>query len=216
MRSTKLLDNLQKNLSSLMKANNITGDSLSNSTSISKATISRLRKGQSNPTLDILVPICKFFNISLSEIFNEDFNISKSELNKTNQINKTTAKKIPVVQMSELVHNVNHTIDGYIYSELTGEDIFAIKDDSIIPTISNCSYLIVKKTKSILDSQAIVIKNTLNNKFSICQQKYDINGTLIRSLKEYNAPWQLLNDNYEIVASVLQIKQYIYKVNSYL
>lgn len=63
---------LSDNLSSLMKELNIDDKVLSEKCSINAGTIKKIRLGQSiNPTLETLLPIAKFFDISVSQLIGE-------------------------------------------------------------------------------------------------------------------------------------------------
>lgn len=63
---------LSNNLSSLMKELNIDDKELSEQCHVNAGTIKKIRLGQSlNPTLETLLPIAKFFDISVSQLIGE-------------------------------------------------------------------------------------------------------------------------------------------------
>lgn len=58
----------------LREINNISANKLSTFLGISPSTISKIENGVSKPSIDLLIKISNFFQISMSEFFNDGIN----------------------------------------------------------------------------------------------------------------------------------------------
>ncbi len=56
-------------LKALRALYNLTQNDLAKEIGVSRQTIYALEKGQYNPTLELCVKICKFFNVTLNDLF---------------------------------------------------------------------------------------------------------------------------------------------------
>lgn len=196
--------NLMLNLSTLMKKKDVSGDQLSESTGISCATISRIKQGKVNPTLDKIIPICNFFGISINELcgqknFIEDDGI-KSTILETNSI--------PLVEWDSFEKNGFHALQNAttkINTEFSYKDLLAINYSRAIDFLNNPVFLVMPhNTKE--PSSLIILKEESTGNNLICFHKLDFSGSLIRSV---HAPmkWTHLTGEFSIVANIFQIKQ---------
>ncbi|MBR9648696.1 helix-turn-helix domain-containing protein [Clostridium tyrobutyricum] len=82
--------NIGKKLIHIRKINNISANKLAISIGVDPSTINKIEKGTAKPSIDLLIKICKFFSITLSEFFNDGTNSEPAILNP---------------QLKELLHN---------------------------------------------------------------------------------------------------------------
>ncbi|MFL0198421.1 helix-turn-helix domain-containing protein [Clostridium sp. WILCCON 0269] len=61
-----------KKLVHIRKINNISANKLALSIGVDPSTINKIEKGTAKPSIDLLIKICEFFSITLSEFFNDD------------------------------------------------------------------------------------------------------------------------------------------------
>ncbi len=59
-------------LKSLRALNHLTQQDLANAVGVSRQTIYAIEKGEYNPTLDLCIKICKFFGVTLNDLFWEE------------------------------------------------------------------------------------------------------------------------------------------------
>ena len=71
--SEKLEYFFSKNLKKLRKYHNLTLIELSQATKISKSTLSDYENGKSIPSIDVIMDICAYFNVSFEKLTNSDF-----------------------------------------------------------------------------------------------------------------------------------------------
>jgi transcriptional regulator with XRE-family HTH domain len=71
--SDKLEYFFSKNLKKLRKSQNLTLVELSKATKISKSTLSDYENEKSIPSLDVIMDICHYFNVSFEEIANSEY-----------------------------------------------------------------------------------------------------------------------------------------------
>lgn len=61
-----------KKLIHIRKSNNISANKLALSIGVDPSTINKIEKGTAKPSIDLLIKICEFFSITLSEFFNDN------------------------------------------------------------------------------------------------------------------------------------------------
>ncbi|WP_373845344.1 helix-turn-helix domain-containing protein [Clostridium sp.] len=61
-----------KKLIHIRKKNNISANKLALSIGVDPSTINKIEKGTAKPSIDLLINICDFFSITLSEFFNDN------------------------------------------------------------------------------------------------------------------------------------------------
>lgn len=95
-----MFEKLSKNLDRLMKDTNTGSSQLARDVGIPATTIKRIRNHvRSNPTLISLLPLCRFFNVSVSQLIGEeDLPSTQSEI-LTNKA--ATLKKIPLLDWKD-------------------------------------------------------------------------------------------------------------------
>ena len=59
-------------LKSLRALNHLTQQDFANAVGVSRQTIYAIEKGEYNPTLDLCIKICKFFGVTLNDLFWEE------------------------------------------------------------------------------------------------------------------------------------------------
>lgn len=70
------MNKIGNRIKELRELNNISANKLSIYLNINPSTISKIENGASKPSLDLLMKICDYFEISMSEFFNDGINTS--------------------------------------------------------------------------------------------------------------------------------------------
>ena len=139
----KVTGNLSRNLSFLLKQQGIDIKTLAAATNLPPATISRMKSGESNPTVASLLPLVKFFKISIDTLLYEDLSSHK---NKT----KSSASNLTQVPMYEigkdgLMQNRNKIIRFVSSIGLQSKNCFAmdIQTEALSPVFRyGCTIII--------------------------------------------------------------------------
>ena len=135
-------------------------------THISKSMISRWEQGKVSPQLSYVLLIADYFNVNLNDLIcgtNVNNNLFPAEsmeivyhlpilkkiLNNDLDLAKAKAKNFQNVLKSNLA-------DGQYF-------LTKINDNSMLPSISNNSLLLVKETKSIINNEIVTVLNTKNH-----------------------------------------------------
>lgn len=117
--------------------------SLSAETGVPPATIARMRKKGSNPTISSLEPLLDFFRVDMDSLLYEDMS-SDTYKNKKAIGNLTY---VPIVALHEAHHDRRHTKISKIIGAagITGKDVFGIdiNSDGLAPAFQNNSTVII-------------------------------------------------------------------------
>ena len=142
-------NNLAKNLIGVLKLHGVTTAKLSQDINIPEITINKIRNGQNqNPTISTLLPIVKYFNISLDYLFRSDHGESEVSM--------------PVLNMdgsiADDVLNLGKYFDHVDFVIKMGCDNY--------PGYKKGSLLLVRN-QGAANEDLVVVK--LNNYFTPCQ-----------------------------------------------
>lgn len=199
---------LSKNINYLLNINKIDVKNLSMATGLPPATISRLRRSDTNPTISSLMPLASFFRVDMDALLFKDLS------DRSNQINRSLGElvHIPVIAMEELDKwPCKSIIERFVGAAgIPNDNVFGVMVDSnaLAPIFQSKSILIIdpdippkegdyvicyldgdKKAKFrqvFTDGNSWFFK-PLNPKFGEIKQHADfkITGTIIKSLWKF-------------------------------
>ena len=166
---------LAKNISDLMNEVNIDDKKLSESTGVSAATIKKIRLGLSlNPTIETLIPLAKFFDVSVSQL------IGEVSINDGPSDNK---KQIPLLRWHDIeTKDIKSLciISNILLDTDEPENCFAtqILSDKYRQPFCKDTFIIINTNQTPDDGDFVLCQ--FNNKLEICNilsklgQKYVI------------------------------------------
>lgn len=165
---------LSENLSILMSEFNIDDKKLSDLSGVNVATIKKLRLGQtSNPTLDSLLPIAKYFDISVSQLIGEV------------SLDDTKYKDIPLLEWGDLESKQKESI--LIRSEIPADsqlapDCFAtqITIDKYETPFKINTVIVINPNKTPSDGDYVLCQ--FNNQLEICKLVTQLGQKFIASV----------------------------------
>lgn len=120
---------LSNNLIALMEARQIGGTQLARVTKIPLSTIKNIRKGvHVNPTIETLIPLARYFNVSIEDIINAD--LTAQARRKPNHCSKILPRPVPVISWEEAIYwTTNVLSDKYIFTEKPCKEAFALSSE---------------------------------------------------------------------------------------
>jgi SOS-response transcriptional repressor LexA len=134
---------LGNNIDYLLQQHGIDIKNLSIQTGIPAATIARMRRKGSNPTVSTIEPLLDFFRVDIDTLLYKD--MSKPEYQYKKQCGKFV--HIPVVSMEDVNNNVNTSkVVNFIGAAgVTGDNIFgvSITTEALAPAFQNNSIIII-------------------------------------------------------------------------
>lgn len=104
--------NIGKKLIHIRKINNISANKLAISIGVDPSTINKIEKGTAKPSIDLLIKICKFFSITLSEFFNDGTNSEPVILNPHLKELLCSAKNLTPSQLEALKTFIDSLKEG--------------------------------------------------------------------------------------------------------
>lgn len=177
-------------LNKLMKDNHLDDRALSKLTGIAFQNINRLRNNpKANPTTLTLLPIARFFNITIGQLIGEE-PLEESILPNILSPQIIQSNKVPIISWN----NIKNWLDGIFHIDLyeqnewistmqdVSESTFALKvmSDKFFPVISRGSSIIIE-TKRIIKEENLVLLD-LNDEITIKQIFKNGDDTYIKSL----------------------------------
>ncbi|MFN8770170.1 MAG: S24 family peptidase [Neisseriaceae bacterium] len=200
---------LSENLTFLMSEYKIDDRALSKYTGVSFTTIARLRNSSGvNVTIDSLLPIAKFFNITVSQLIGE---IELKKLHsEQNLIKSTNYKYVPVILWDDVLSNT--VLDTYntIYYIVTELDI---SEKNFAVTIPNNDYGAILKMGSILlidrEKNCSVDNMILINdggQLFVCKIFSTNNAILLKPLNGLIGNLKYPSNKYTIIGNIVEIR----------
>ncbi|AYC29676.1 LexA family protein [Paenisporosarcina cavernae] len=124
----------------------------------SSSSVSEWEKGTYTPKSGTISDIAKIFGVTLSDLMEKDLRVNFKEI-KPRLIKIPKVGRIPCGEPIDSEEN----IEGYRYELAEGlpaGDLFALEaiGDSMMPTISNGSHVIIKKQTTVDDGQVAAVR----------------------------------------------------------
>jgi transcriptional regulator with XRE-family HTH domain len=162
-------DNFAKNLLAIMKLHGVTTAKLSANINIPEITINKLRNGQNkNPTMGTVIPIAKYFRVSLDELFSDE--------------NKSAQFKIPIITMDgSKPSSDNFYLDKYsaeidLVIEVTSESYPDFKKGSLLlvrnSDVCNEDLVLARLNDYIIPCKLVIECGIYTGKSLIYSDKY--------------------------------------------
>jgi len=148
----KEIELLAENLNLLLTKNNVDVKTLHKHTGISIPSINALRRGEGNPTLETLLALSKFFNISINELISTNHqSIQKKPIS------------IPLYTLNDFASTdmpKNTDIINVEYDELLNDDSFAIElhNNALSPFYEKGAIFIISAGIAYSDGDIAFIK----------------------------------------------------------
>lgn len=192
---------LQASIRQLMMQHKISIKELHLGSGVATATIQRIRSGTTNPTMEVLEALAKFFKISIAELLEE------KQLKKEPLIEHVV--QIPLVPWETLtcLKDQMKTSARYIVSELQlGKNSFALRlEENFSPLFTKGSFIILDPDEPVENkSYILVIKN---GSFSPSIKQfiiYDDKQMLVPLTPMFEAVE--LTKEFQVLGTIVQIK----------
>ncbi|WP_163836652.1 helix-turn-helix domain-containing protein [Spartinivicinus ruber] len=207
-------------LDSLMRRSGVDEKTLSKLTGVPIATISRLLNNHSaNPTVNTLVPIAKFFNVSIDQLLG--LNSTRNSQHTLNTLNDQAAALLPVIVMSALnqylsqhdTTECNRQFEwirtGY---RLAGHGLAVkIDTDFYSPSFQKDSVIIVDCEIQAQNGDIILLSNRLDGGFYIRQYFRDNNDEFIRTINPDIVKTEILDQTTTKILGVVVETQFSFR-----
>lgn len=201
-----MLRHLSDNLNILMAKARLSSSELARHIGIPATTIKRIRNNeQSNPTITTLMPIAKYFSVSLNELIGDKSLEVRNEPHSMTQI-----RKIPLLSWSECIHSQlldYNKCSQHIFTERqVSNKAFALKTgDHELEFFRQNSILIIEPDVNLETNNFVIVANIEYNIASIRKYLIEIDQIYLKPLTKGLAT-AILTDNYKILGVIVQCK----------
>jgi SOS-response transcriptional repressor LexA len=204
---------LRANLTTLLEQQDLSVNELAKNTGVPQPVLHRLVKGKTtNPNILTLIPIAKFFSISISQLLGEDL----LPLSESNEISAKITIKLPIIPWEDIhdwiIHRQTKKSDFILVTENVSRAAFALKiaelksniDD---PIFHENSIIVIEPNIIPQDSDYVIVKN-----FSLRSSQPLLRQLLIDGNNKYLKPLnslvetQKLRSNEQIIGVMLEIR----------
>lgn len=172
--------NLGRILNELMAKHKVDGVHLSKNTGVPTTTINRLRQGaQTNPTLLTLIPLAKFFSLSISQLIGEADLPSRHNL-------RTDSGQIPVFSWDELMdwpNIIEIDMINYFTENTYSDKVFTlIIEDDDFDKFGKGSIIVVDPLAKPKHHDLVIVHHTKHSKVTLKQLLKEDSKEFLRSL----------------------------------
>lgn len=193
------MNKVQQILGFLIQTEKVSGNELGKETGVPQPVINRIINGKTlNPSISTLIPIAKYFNLSMSQLIGEAplpevFNKQLAPSEDISFANET--HNVPIIHWNQILEWCDNTLDAsveeYISIEKqTSRKIFALKMNELDVNITNPrfhsdSIIIIEPEITTLNYDYVIICNvekTLPPKYYISQILFDDSKKILKSL----------------------------------
>lgn len=173
-------ENLKHNLDQLMKKHNVTNEILAEKTGISRSSINRIRMNKGNPTVETLLSICDYFNVSLQNLTDSIKSQISHTFSKEKKIDLITIDsfEIPIIQWDNLLSFLNS--ENFINREIIS-DLYAVLTPMDYSNIPKNSMLIISKNRKPAHGNFILVQENQTKIINVAEYVQDISGEYIKS-----------------------------------
>ena len=180
---------LNEILNEKMQNKGLTSVDLSKITGIGVSTIQKIRSGlNDNPTIDNLIKIANYFNITTSELIGE--------------VESSTYFKVPIIEWSHLRNFINIVPSEYLYAQGNVANCFAVRLDLNFGRLSGSGAAVVNPNKKFKHGDLVLV---LKNQIDIpALKKIVIDGfdNFLESLNPVTTHLEKLSEEYMILGVV--------------
>lgn len=205
-----MLKNLSENLNMLMAKARLTSNELAKQIAIPATTIKRIRNNeQANPTLATLLPIAKYFSISLDKLIGEEKNI-------INNVGSTMGlQRIPVLSWAECIYynglnSEKYSKQIFIDQHLSQKAFALLVEDSDLKIFPKNSVLIVEPDTIPAKGDFVIVANEKNNIATIRKYIIEIDQIYLKSMID-GPEISILSPDYKILGVIIQYRMELKK-----
>ena len=210
-------NNISSILSKLMDINNLDERKLSKLTGVAHSSISRIKLNpQSNITTATLIPLAKYFNITIGQLIGEEplWFTHTSHIQK----NETLPKMLPLLKISDIEQWLTSSKkdiydEKYFVSTLldVSEKAFCVQVDSNLKSIAvrHGSKIIVDPNKDIKPTNLVLAR--MNSNIKIFRVTLNENNLIYKELDIGSK--ELINPNKNFLSVIGVITEVVYNIN---
>ncbi len=204
---------LSANLVVLMDYHRIGGVQLARAINIPLSTIKNIRKGTNvNPTIETLIPLARYFDISLEEIINNNLSVEKLAANK-NKISKTVSQAVPVISWEEVVGWTQHMQDDcQVFTEKQcSEQTFAVYlKQSVSEMFSAPGIVLIDPLQEPAHFDYVLVHKLGLTRPSIKQLVCDEDSHYLKSLV-ITSKLEPMDKNHKLLGVIIEYRQFFNK-----
>lgn len=203
---------LSANLVALMGHHHIGGVQLARATNIPLSTIKNIRKGTNvNPTIETLVPLAQYFNVSIEDIISSDCIIKAKKKN----LSQNDSKVVPVISWEEAIYwsQIGASNSQIFTEKMCSQYTFAL------PSEQNSSELFAAPGVFLIDPKQepahldyILVHKLGLGRASIKQIICDEESNYLRSLV-ITSKLESFDDNYRLLGVIIEYRQFVKSLN---
>lgn len=201
-----MLKELSNNLNILMAKARLTSNELARKINIPATTIKRIRNNeQANPTITTLLPIAKYFSISLDQLIGNRPLIAPQPTQNKNKLNE-----IPLLSWQECIHydcikvaEHPHTIS--IEKNLSEKAFGLVNEHHDLEFFPNGAILIVEPTHKPKNGDFVIVTNQKQNLVSVRKYISEIDQIYLKPLIK-GIEICALTTEYRILGVIIQYK----------
>ncbi len=201
-----MLENLSDNLNLLMAKARLSSSELARLTGLPATTIKRIRNNeQANPTISTLLPISKYFSISLSQLVGDE------ALKNTDQAYTTMElQKIPLISWQECVSYTwidNEKFSNTILTERQmSKKAFALRiEDQDLDFFPKWSIVLIEPEKTPESGDYVIVAKTEQGLASVRKYIIELDQIYLKSLVA-GLGISTLTSEYKILGVIVQCK----------
>jgi transcriptional regulator with XRE-family HTH domain len=207
---------LKLRLELLMKKQKITNELLAKETGISMSSINRIRMGRSNPTVETLITICDFFNISLQDIIAPEDGEVTNNMYENNEpisvVNSVLENNISLIKWESI------SVDSTLYKKREDllqlinnitSDMFGVFTPREYGPIPKNSLVIIDTARKLISGDLVLTKNIQTSGISIVEYLQDIDQDYVSSLvppSDNQEKKYFPLENFQVIGVILEFR----------
>jgi transcriptional regulator with XRE-family HTH domain len=201
-----LKERAQKKLSELMKIHGVSNEEVAEKTGISRSSINRIRMGRGNPTIEKLLPICDFFNISLQELY-EDKQIEPPEKSQFSTKNHDDLSFIPFLYWEDLT-NPSVNTSKYVPTLQKNTDFLICTKTIDSLFFKEGTLLTINKKLQPNTGDLVIVRKNPQSPIFLLEYICDISGIYLKSKLSTQNEKIIRADEFKIYGVVIEATQF--------
>jgi transcriptional regulator with XRE-family HTH domain len=201
-----LKERAQKKLSELMKIHGVSNEEVAEKTGISRSSINRIRMGRGNPTIEKLLPICDFFNISLQELY-EDKQIEPPEKSQFSTKNHDDLSFIPFLYWEDLT-NPSVNTSKYVPTLQKNTDFLICTKTIDSLFFKEGTLLTINKKLQPSTGDLVIVRKNPQSPIFLLEYICDISGIYLKSKLSTQNEKIIRADEFKIYGVVIEATQF--------
>lgn len=202
---------LSANLIALMNKHHIGGIQLARAVNIPLSTIKNIRKGVNvNPTIETLIPLARYFNVSLDDIIGSNLLVEKAAIKKSGY-SQNTPQSLPIISWDAAIDWPHSgSIDSQVFTEkLCGENAFALYSEQKASEIfAGPGIFLIDPQRTAKHFDYVLVHKLGLARASIKQILCDEESCYLKSLV-VASKLEPLDKNYRLLGVIIEYRQFI-------